>query len=239
MCKEKEKDNGDLIGFHEVFDRLWKCRDFELATLWQRSVLLGTFMLATYAGYGMMILNVFEKSYRATRWDVLNLVAIGMCGFGVLLSVLWVMMLKGSKAWYEIYERAIEDFRTYWPEAFRTCVMTSRSVQCSELAGFGIVWIKRHKTNLDFSGSLVSGAAGCYSVSRVAILIGQTSLIGWLGLVVVHLLFLLVGYETVVRLCDSHDVMVGVAVVLLGTLFIAVLKSFRSAQSSTLKVLSS
>jgi len=63
------------IRLKDVYESLWKCRDFELLHLWQRSIVLTLFLV--------------------------------MCFIGVIFSCLWIMMGKGSKAWYEIYENAI------------------------------------------------------------------------------------------------------------------------------------
>ena len=42
-----------------------------------------------------------------TYWIVANTSAIIISYIGAALSVLWIIMLKGSKAWFEIYEAAI------------------------------------------------------------------------------------------------------------------------------------
>ena len=78
----------------DIYKTLWKCRDFELSTLWQRSAMLGVFMVALYTGYGALLLNAFEHGY-AHRWTTFNLMAVGMCCFGMVFSALWIMMLKG------------------------------------------------------------------------------------------------------------------------------------------------
>lgn len=224
-----------LIGYREIFERIWQCRDFELSTLWQRSVLLGAFMVAAYAGYGALILNVFEKSNRVAWWGTLNLMAIGVCCFGLILSVLWIMMLKGSKAWYEIYERAIEDFRKTCPEAFKAEIVTQ--TRCPALAGFGIIWNAAHTSQINVSNGLFSGSSGCYSVSRVAILIGQVSLMGWIGLIAVHLVFLLKGYTAIADFAQNPRYMVVSALIFIGLCSFTVVKIRRSAHSSTLEAL--
>lgn len=227
--------DGQLIGYREIFERIWQCRDFELSTLWQRSVLLGAFMVAAYAGYGALILNVFEKSNRVAWWGALNLMAIGVCCFGLILSVLWIMMLKGSKAWYEIYERAIDDFCKTYPEAFKAEIVTQ--TRCPALAGFGIIWNAAHTSQIDVSNGLFSGFSGCYSVSRVAILIGQMSLMGWIGLIVVHLVFLLKGYTAISDFTQNPRYMVVSALIFIGLCSFVVVKIRRSAHSSTLEAL--
>lgn len=42
-----------------------------------------------------------------TYWIVANTSAIIISYIGAALSVLWIIMVKGSKAWFEIYEAAI------------------------------------------------------------------------------------------------------------------------------------
>lgn len=50
--------------------------------------------------------NVFiELNYKILHGAAF---AIGLLGF--TLSVIWVLMAKGSKAWYEVYAKAISDF---------------------------------------------------------------------------------------------------------------------------------
>ena len=144
--KQVETKENNLIGLPEIYERLWECRDFELSTLWQRSVFLGAFMLAAYAGYGVLILNAIGTA-KGVKWTLLNLMAMGVCWLGVVLAALWIMMLKGSKTWYEIYETAIDDFGKKYPMAFQKIPHdTECTIDCAALSGFGFVWsCKRHR----------------------------------------------------------------------------------------------
>ena len=44
LHKEKVEDK---IDERAVYDRLWKCRDFEIDHVWQRAVFLSAFLLAS------------------------------------------------------------------------------------------------------------------------------------------------------------------------------------------------
>lgn len=45
----------------KIYEEVWACRNFEISNLWQRSVFLGTFMLAIAAGYGVLASNMLFR----------------------------------------------------------------------------------------------------------------------------------------------------------------------------------
>ena len=187
---EMKMTEGDhRLTHYDIYKTLWKCRDFELNTLWQRSIMLGTFMVVTYSGYGMFLLWGLEKG-TASKWPLFNLMSIGLCCFGMAFSTLWVLMLKGSKNWYETCEAALNAFQESAPnDAFA-------SEDVRGLSAFGVFWTeKTHlaKVKHEENDSLLSTAAGNYSVSRVAIAIGQISLLCWVGLSLLHFVALAIG----------------------------------------------
>ena len=91
-----------------TYKGFWKCRDLEIQMLWTRLTMLGTFMALTYTGYGVLLMKIGDKM---PLWNVFHLLAIGMGCFGMLFSTLWILMAKGSKAWYEQYEAALKYFQ--------------------------------------------------------------------------------------------------------------------------------
>lgn len=184
----------------DIYETAWKCRDFELSTLWQRSAMLGAFMVAMYAGYGALLLNAFEHGC-LQRWIPFNLLAEGMCGFGMVFSALWIMMLKGSKGWCERCEAALSGFRQEMPDE----VFVSEDVR--ENAAFGIFWTSVTKRNLkDFESdeNLFSTSGGPFSVSRVAIMLGQVSLVGWLVLGLGHAVALMFDGADILRVLTAY-----------------------------------
>ena len=85
---------------------------------------------------------------------------------GMLLSQLWIMMAKGSKAWYEVYEHAIYEIEHSSDYASEVVVnnMPKDGVIHGDVIG-------KDKPN----DSLWSLKAGEYSPSKINIVIGQFS----------------------------------------------------------------
>lgn len=104
------KDN-DIITLRDVHKILWMCRDFEINHLWQRSIFLAAFMTLLFTGYGVLFSKFYD--YFSTSQPIvtslffLSIASLVLSLLGVVFAVFWIMMAKGSKAWYEIYEKAI------------------------------------------------------------------------------------------------------------------------------------
>ena len=201
----------EKISWLDVYKTLWKCRDLEISTLWQRSIMLGAFMVATYTGYGALVLNAFENGI-AQKWDLFNFLSIALCCFGMLFSALWIMMMKGSKAGFERCESALNAFQKIALDD----VFVSEEVR--GLSAHGAFWAE--KTCEDYtdqsepSDNLFSTSAGQFSVSRVAIAIGQISFGGWIVLAVCHTVALLLGECMVLMFLRSGLRVVGCALLL-------------------------
>jgi len=98
-------------------DDLWKIwkqlnqnRALEISTLWQRSVFLSAFIALLLTGSGIF----FHCSVLSLQCPIgalpLKVCLTGM-SLGCLLSIggfLWVAMSKGSKYWFEVYEKKID-----------------------------------------------------------------------------------------------------------------------------------
>ena len=94
-----------MISSRNIYESLWRGRDFELSHLWQRSIFLTAFIVLAYTGYGFVVMQICEKIFQ-DNLDSLGFIYLNILGLiialaGVVLSVLWIMMGKGSKAWYE------------------------------------------------------------------------------------------------------------------------------------------
>lgn len=174
-----------------VYNELWRGREFELTHLWQRSVFLAVFMLAIAGAYGTVLMKVvfpdsatelvkdkceinkqdeqnkvFEEPFSTkSKQEIL----IGLTCLGSVFSLMWCMMAKGSKYWYERYEDGIQHFTT--------------GSYTSELKYFAPE-IPCHGNlpkgkNDNISDNPLSPLAGRYSVSKVNITIGIVSLFAW------------------------------------------------------------
>lgn len=99
----------DKITKKEIYEELWKGRDFEINHLWQRSIFLATFMVGITTGYGTILMKMVfpEDVSQLCKTFLQHLLATGLCYLGVIVSILWAMMAKGSKFLQERYEASI------------------------------------------------------------------------------------------------------------------------------------
>lgn len=191
----------EKMSLQSIYNGLWERRSLEINLLWTRLTMLGTFMALTYTGYGVLLMKIGDKM---PSWNVFNLLAIGMGCLGILFSTLWTLMAKGSKAWFELYEAAIDNFQknSEFLGAF-----------CDEEKMLGYLnfksrEIERFRPPVD--SGLFSPRAGRFSVSKIPIVMGQTSLAGWCAVVFLHFGCLFLG-ESYVRQVVS-DLGLGIAV---------------------------
>jgi len=98
----------------DLYQELWKGRDLELTSLWQRSIFLMSFLVIAFTAYcGLWVVFFSKEDSSIHELLLMNLGFVCISVFGLVASVLWIMMSKGSKYWYEKYEgsisRIIED----------------------------------------------------------------------------------------------------------------------------------
>lgn len=157
----------------DLYKEAWKGRNFEISHLWQRSVFLAAFMLAVASAYGAVILKMYfpENCNCASSTCIQHGIALGICCLGMVLSLLWIMMAKGSKYWYERYESSIDWF-----------------VSSSDIFKSIPDYIPRHGnlSNKETDENVFSTAGGKYSVSRINCVIGIVSLVAYAFLIIVH-----------------------------------------------------
>lgn len=162
----------DSIGEKTVYEKLWQCRNLEIEHYWHRMVFMTAFMLLCFAAYGGFFITCINKDCIIT-FPLFNLIGIVISLIGFFLSLLWVMMGKGSKAWYEEYENVIKAFVKDCPGA------------C--FSGLSYDTIKS-KESMVLNNFLLNTQAGNYSVSKIGIALGHLSLSIWAGLILSHIL---------------------------------------------------
>lgn len=175
------KGNGMPIKVHtdselttkDIYYTLWRCRDFELSHLWQRSIFLSAFLLLCFTGYGVLILKIAEASEYSLNLHILGGILGVVAG---VFSCMWIMMAKGSKAWYEKYEKDILAFEnSHYIEENAKKIIT-----------------ENHKRkDLDLNNRLYSTKGGEYSPSRINIGIGIVSLAIWIIAFIFHLFMII------------------------------------------------
>ncbi|MCQ2266067.1 MAG: hypothetical protein MJZ46_08550 [Bacteroidales bacterium] len=135
-----------------------------------------------------------EKLY--ALFVVLNCGGFMISFVGIVLSCLWIMMAKGSKAWYERWEKAIYAFPDAYSGAFEAGAEKVAGFRIEEIDGF---------QNDKVSSWLWNTHGGAYSPSKINIAIGHLSLIIWCSTAFLHMSSLYCGRELVVRMIDGLD----------------------------------
>lgn len=166
-------------------NRLYECRDLEIKNLWQRSVFLGVFITLSLTAYGFLVSKIFDKDINT---HLIHIGAIFLSILGLTLSIVWIMMAKASKTWYEVYEHAIVKFeRKYW----KRLGMPSYTFKNDAQFRMGNMLLEKGA----LKNCILSTKAGSYSPSRINILLGQICLLLWCATSVVHTTYVIHEYK--------------------------------------------
>ena len=155
-----------------ILENLYRCRDLELNNLWQKSIFLGPFLILCFTGYGILLSSMISNGQKDT--EVLfkyNFLCLALCLVSIIFSMLWIYMFKGSKAQYELCERAIANYE---------------QKELNIPYGYAMGTLKHNE--IEFDDNLLSTKAGKFSPSKINILIGQVSLWIWIYCFFLHLL---------------------------------------------------
>lgn len=174
--KVYSKNLSAQVSLKEIRDTFYHLRDFEISNLWQRSLFLSAFLVLLFTIYGNLVSNMFKGDYENRL--VLSEICCGLALAGFVFSLIWIMMGKGSKAWYEIYERRIceieEEDDLGIPEKYRMGASTSPR---------------------EFDGNIFTNKAGKYSLSKLNIMIGHVLAIIWFIILVVHYVCAIINFN--------------------------------------------
>ena len=155
-----EINDSDYPSKEKIWDRLYQCRDFELSHFWQKSVFLFTVVSLCFTGYGILALKVVDVDIKILDLLYIYQYMSGVSILGIVLSVIWIYMMKGSKAWYQVYENTIYEIEK---EIFLEYENKSKYVM-----GQYVTRNKSNDTNFDFIGV----NPGAFSPSKINIVIG-------------------------------------------------------------------
>ena len=171
-------NNPDVtINSEGLYRCFWKCRDLEIQHYWHRMVFMTAFLLACFAGYGGLLVAVIGQDGQKIPFVVANGMLFAVSLVGIVVSCLWLMMSKGSKAWYEEYEHLIS--------AFQDVIRTKLDEPERPFLTMDYSSIDEMPT-ADLNDFLWSTKAGRYSVSKVGIAVGHVSVVIWVGLAILH-----------------------------------------------------
>jgi len=205
-----------MISKEDIYTSFWKCRDLEIQMLWTRLTLLGAIMALTYTGYGVLLMKIVENA--KLHWVSCNLLAMVICCCGMLFSCLWITTAKGSKRWYERYEAAL----SYFQEANRNSFERfDNGDLCLSYHDFKKPEIVGRCAEED--ASLLTVCGGCFSVSKIPIVLGQLSLIGWSVVSGLHIAAIYLGKDCIKLLIENLGMQFGAFLILSSLLTISFL----------------
>lgn len=103
LFREEEKDSkssSKLTMQEKALDRAWKNRDFEIEMYWKRATYFWAFTAATFTGY-ILVLRFLDNI------NVPNIELL-LAAMGLIFSISWYLVNKGSKKWQENWEKHID-----------------------------------------------------------------------------------------------------------------------------------
>lgn len=196
-------ENNNEVSLKELREGFYSCRTFEVSNLWRRSFLLSIFQVLSFILYGLPASGLLNAAPGASNLLTLNQAACAAALFGMSFAVIWIMMAKGSKAWYEVYERYIFE------------------IEREETGGLKIP--ERYRLGAlcrpwEMNSNLFSKKAGRYSPSRLNITIGTVLLTTWFAVLVFHYAVSVVHYTNAEAAGTGHLLML----ILIPTVFLTI-----------------
>ena len=172
---EFDKNNEDTISPAEMYRILWEGRNTEISNLWQRSILLGTFLVLLWTASGWLFvryLDLFQSRNIISNRLYLRELSIGafvLSSLGAVMSILWIYMTKASKAWMEYSEGQINKAQKKFKEyLFSSCFPKG-------FPKHGTTW-RKYIRNCKWNKCIFSTKGGPFSPSKINIMVGIVSL---------------------------------------------------------------
>ena len=165
---------GCKISPAEMYRILWEGRNTEISNLWQRSILLGTFLVLLWTASGWLFvryLDLFQSRNIISNRLYLRELSIGafvLSSLGAVMSILWIYMTKASKAWMEYSEGQINKAQGFQEELFSPCFL-------DDFPKHGTSW-KYYARKCKWNKCIFSTKGGPFSPSKINIMVGIVSL---------------------------------------------------------------
>ena len=94
------------------FEAIWKARDNELHAVRERTLLAWGFLIFCYSGYGYLVHEMLAlKGMSESRFSAYNLSLLIVALVCSRLSIYWIQLAKGAKAWAENFDFIAEGFQ--------------------------------------------------------------------------------------------------------------------------------
>ena len=156
------------VSHKELRETFYKLRDFEISNLWQRSIFLSALLVLFFPAYGVLVSKILDGTDNTIIYNEICC-ALALCA--IAFSIIWIMMAKGSKAWYEVYEIKICE------------IEKEEDLEIEKEYTMGGM---EKKTWKGADTNLMTNKAGQYSVSKLNILIGRFLMIIWTIIFAIH-----------------------------------------------------
>lgn len=180
-----EKQN--YVSLKDIRTTFLQLRDFEISNLWQRSIFLSASLIVFFSAYGFLVSELIKNPNNNSLIKNEVCCGIALCGFA--FSIIWIMMAKGSKAWYEVYEVRINEIE------IEEELDIPKEYRMSELP------------ELDkLDSNLFTNIAGKYSVSKLNIMIGIFLMFIWFIILVIHYVLAIVEFNHSMQNCVMHTI---------------------------------
>ncbi|MBR4264760.1 MAG: hypothetical protein IKQ46_01755 [Bacteroidales bacterium] len=154
----------------ELYKHYYEGKDYHLKRFWENSIFVWTFLMVCFTAYGFLISKFLEGKFCDESKNLFPILSSFICIIACTLSLLWLWMAKGSKAWYEVYENAIwnmESLRNVFSFEHESLIHNYWSL----------------KTDKDFNNKTffekIFSVRG-FSPSKIVILIGWLLVIFWI-----------------------------------------------------------
>ena len=157
----------DQVSLKEIRETFYKLRDFEISNLWQRSIFLSALLVLFFSSYGFLVSKLFEKEIGNAL--IIHELCCAIALLAIVFSIIWIMMAKSSKAWYEVYERRICDIEK--KKNLNIPLDYRMGADC---------------TPWSLDSNLLTTKPGRYSVSKLNTLIGIILMITWIMILILH-----------------------------------------------------
>ncbi len=162
------EDKQIRVSHKELRETFYKLRDFEISNLWQRSIFLSALLVLFFPAYGVLVSKILDGTDNTIIYNEICC-ALALCA--IAFSIIWIMMAKGSKAWYEVYEIKICE------------IEKEEDLEIEKEYTMGGM---EKKTWKGADTNLMTNKAGQYSVSKLNILIGRFLMIIWIIIFAIH-----------------------------------------------------
>ena len=195
------------VGFKEIHEKLWEARNEEIKHLWQRSVILATFLTVLITVYLAFAGSVLEASFpcKSEQDGIMICISISSCSddcndwlnllildflsiAGFAFSVLWICMARGSKLSYERIERGINLAYDggFWDEDMEPAISKDFIDNLWNFGDHNYIPMHGSLPDPDYSFRFFSVEGSKLSLSKINILIGYIFLFVWMLSVIIN-----------------------------------------------------